>query len=564
MADTAWDRVVDVVVVGSGAAGLAAAVTAAVGGCEVEVIEKAELIGGTSAWSGGMPWVPCNSHMAEVGVADSREDALTYLASLSADRYPDQSLIEVFVDRAAEAIDFLEANTAMRLTVARSYSDYFADRPGGKPRGRSLEPIPLDSPAALGEWHERVRDTPHIPRLTQDEMAAEGARRNLPLDEAGSVPVDVVSLIAEREAAGIRTLGAALVSGLLRGALDHDVTIETATAANRLVVEDGEVVGVVATHAGREIRIGARRGVVLASGGFEWNSELVRAYLGVPDLLPLSPPGNVGDGLQMALECGATVGNMTNGIAFPCAYDGHSTLEGQPFGSLAPPRSDPGCIIVNRQGRRFVNEGINYMDVAKVHRAYDPLTASYPNTGPVWMIFDQDVRDRTICIDCIPGAPTPGWVHEADSIAALAAKIGVDPDVLGEQVSRFNGAVESGVDADFGRGTIWWEGFQTGGPSPAKNMATIARSPFYAMPLYNGILGTVGGPRIDADARVLSARGGVIGGLYAAGNVAAGIFGQTYPGGGGTLGPNMAFGYLAGLHLAQRAPRALEMSAARV
>jgi 3-oxosteroid 1-dehydrogenase len=563
MADASWDRVVDVLVVGSGAGGLAAAVTAADHRCEVEVIEKADLLGGTSAWSGGMPWIPRNRHMAEAGIEDSREDALTYLAGLSCDRYPDQKLIEVFVDRAAEAVEYIEDKTALRLTVTHSYSDYFADRPGGKPKGRSLEPLPCDARAVLGEWAERVRDTPHIPRLTQDEMAAEGARRNMPLDEQGEVPVDVVALLTEREAAGIRTLGPALVSGILRGVLDLGVKLTTGTPAKELVIEDGEVVGVVAEQDGHEIRIGARRGVVLATGGFEWNPELVLAYLGIPDGFPLSPSTNVGDGLQMGLEAGAAIGNMTNAVAFPCAYDEHSTLDGRPFGNMAPPRSDPGCIVVNGEGRRFVNEGIGYMDVAKAHRAYDPQTASYPNTGPVWMVFDQDARERIITMDFVPGQPTPDWVKEGETIADLGAKMGVDPAVLEEQVARWNDHVSAGEDPYFGRGTIWWEGFQTGGPSPAKNMASIAKGPFYAMRLYNGILGTVGGLRIDEHARVRSARGGLIPGLHAVGNVAAGIFGQTYPGGGGTLGPNITFGYLAGSHLGEHAPRAIVGEPAR-
>jgi succinate dehydrogenase/fumarate reductase flavoprotein subunit len=563
MVDASWDRVVDVLVVGSGAGGLTAAVTAADHGCDVEVIEKAELLGGTSAWSGGMPWVPRNSHMADAGVEDSREEALTYIAGLACDREPDHELVEVFVDRAKEAFDYVEDRTALQLTVTRSYSDYFADRPGGKPMGRSLEPIPFDARAQLGEWSDRVRDTPHIPRLTQDEMAAEGARRNMPLNEQGEVPVDVVALIAEREAAGIRTLGAALVSGILRGALDLGVKFSTGTPARQLVIEDGEVVGVVAEHEGRGIRIGARRGVVLATGGFEWNRELVLAYLGIPDGFPLSPSTNVGDGLQMGLEAGAAIGNMTNAVAFPCAYDEHSTLDGRPFGNMAPPRSDPGCIIVNSQGRRFVNEGVGYMDVAKVHRTYDPQTASYPNTGPVWMVFDQEARERIICMDFVPGQPTPGWVKEAETIADLAGKMGVDPAVLREEVERWNEHVAAGADPDFGRGTVWWEGFQTGGPSPEKNMASVAKAPFYAMRLYNGILGTIGGLRIDPHARVRSARGGLIPGLYAVGNVAAGIFGQTYPGGGGTLGPNITFGYLAGSHAADQEPRPIPGSPAR-
>jgi 3-oxosteroid 1-dehydrogenase len=557
MSGAEWDHVVDVVVVGSGAGAMATAITAARHGAEVEVIEKAEKLGGTSAWSGGMPWMPVNDHMAEAGVTDSREDALTYLAAVANDRYQDQALIERFVDQAGPAMRYLEENSALEMVVTKTYSDYYADRPGGKPRGRSLEPKPLDSGTALGEWADRVRESVHIPPLTQDEMAAEGSRRNLPLKD-GEVPQDVVALITERTENGIRCLGSALISGLLKGALDAGVEFRTSTAVQRLVQQDGRIVGIVADSDGDELRIGARLGVVVASGGFEWNKELVKTFMGVPDLFPLSPPTNVGDGLRMGMEVGAALGNMSNGIAFPSIYDGHSQLEGQPLGSLAAPRNDPGVIIVNRDGRRFANEGICYMDLAKRHKVYDDVTGTYPNTGPVWQIFDQTVRERTIALDFAPGQPTPDWVHEADTIAELAEKIGVDPDVLTAQVTRWNSYVDAGVDPEYHRGTVWWEGFQIEGPSPEKNMRRIETGPYYAMALYNGILGTVGGLRIDTDARVQSLRGEAIEGLYAVGNVASGIFGQTYPGGGGTLGPGLTFGYLAGQHIAAQSPAEIE------
>lgn len=556
METNTWNRVVDVIVVGSGAGGLTAAITAAVDGATVEVLEKADLIGGTSAWSGGMPWVPLNSHMSEVGMTDSREEALEYIRGLTEHREPDPALLETFVDEAATAVDFLEAHSAVRFTATRAWSDYYADRPGGKIVGRSLEPLPMDSPAILGdEWHGRVRDSPHIPLLTQDELAALGAQRALPTDETGKVPQDAGELIARRTRDRIRVLGPAMIAGMVRGIIDHDVTVTTGTPVTRLILEDGAVVGVEAEHDGQTIRIGARRGVVLASGGFEWNEELVLAYLGTPDRLPLSPPTNVGDGLVMGLEIGAAVGNMSNAVAFPATYDERSTLEGAKHGSLATPRADPGTIGINKHGRRFVNEGISYMDVAKVHATYDPFTASYPNEGPGWWIFDSDVRGRYQLGDFVPGGPTPEWVKESDTIAGLAEQIGVDPSVLVAEVDRFNDHVDAGHDPDFRRGEIWWEGYQTQGPQPGAHLAKMRKGPFFAVKMYDGILGTAGGLRTDSHARVKAARGGTIDGLYAVGNVAAGIFGQAYPGGGSTLGPGITFGYLAGRHVASAAAR---------
>jgi 3-oxosteroid 1-dehydrogenase len=301
---------------------------------------------------------------------------------------------------------------------------------------------------------------------------------------------------------------------------------------------------------------------VLACGGFEWNPELVRAFLGVPEVRPLSPPTNVGDGLAMALEAGAAVANMSVAWSFPVAYDGTSTYEDEPLSILATPRMEAGCITVNQSGRRFVNEGVTYMDFNRAHRDYDATTQTYPNESPVWMVFGAKVRDRLHVADLHPGEPTPDWVKEAATIEELAVAIGVDPAVLADEVARFNGFVADRHDPDFGRGSVWWEGWTTGGPNPDKSMAPVDDPPFYAMALHDGILGTAGGVLVDGHARVRAMRGGVIDGLYAAGNIAASVFGPSYPGGGATLGPAMTFAYLAGLHLGEREARAADAAAA--
>jgi 3-oxosteroid 1-dehydrogenase len=548
-------RQVDVVVVGSGAAALTAAITAADGGAVVEIVEKSELVGGTSAFSGGMPWVPLNKHLLEVGIEDTRAEALQYLHSITKGRAPDENLLEVFVDRAAEAFDYVETHTPLRFTASRTFSDYYADHPGGKLRGRSMDTVPYNSREQLGEWAERVRMSPHFAPamgLTQDELAGAGTApdpRNVQVSADEATLVDLQQAMAERQEAGITSLGVGMIGGLLRGVLDRGITITLGAAARRLLTEDGAVTGLVVEQDGADVIIGARRGVVLACGGFEWNPELIRSFLGVPEVRPLSPPTNVGDGLAMALEVGAAVANMSVAWSFPVAYDGRSTYEGEPLSILATPRMEAGCITVNQSGRRFINEGVTYMDFNRAHRIYDATTQTYPNESPVWMVFGRRVRDRLHVADLHPGEPTPDWVEEAATIEGLARAIQVDPAVLAEEVSRFNGFVTDGHDPDFGRGTVWWEGWTTGGPTPEKSMAPIDDPPFYAMPLYDGILGTAGGVLVDDHARVRAMRGGVIDGLYAAGNVAASLFGPSYPGGGATLGPAMTFAYLAGRQL---------------
>jgi 3-oxosteroid 1-dehydrogenase len=538
-----WDRVADVVVVGSGAAGLAAATFAHDGGAEVLVVEKAELVGGTTGVSGGMPWIPLNRHMADVGVEDSRDEALTYLRRLTLGREPDPDLLEAYVDNAADVLAHLEAKTPLRMTAPPMFSDYFADLPGGKPRGRSIEPVPFDARTALGDWAPRLRTSPHLPWLTMEE----GAKF---LTGAGLPDLD---LAARREADDVRVLGPALVAALFRGLLDRGVSVVTGCAVRDLVVTDGEVVGVLTDSAGL---VAARRGVVLASGGFEWNREMVRAFIG-QDIEPLSPPHNVGDGHRMAMEVGARLANMGAFWGQPALLEPGATFEGRPLFQMGTARSNPGSILVNKHGRRFANEGVAYQDLPKVFGTFDPVAIDYPNEAPVWLVFDQRVKDTMVILPTVlPGQPAPDWILRADTVRGLAAAIDVDADVLEDTVARYNAQAADGGDPDFGRGTTWFEGFMTGGPRPEHCVVPLRTPPYYAVQLHNGTLGTCGGPLIDRDGRVRTWSGGeddrVVPGLYAAGNAAANVFGPAYPGGGATIGPALTFGALAGRHAASR------------
>jgi 3-oxosteroid 1-dehydrogenase len=540
-APAAWDRLVDVVVVGSGAAGLAAATFAHDGGADVLVIEKADLIGGTTGVSGGMPWVPLNRHMAEVGVEDSRDDALTYLRRLTLGREPDPDLLEAYVDNAADVLAHLEAKTPLRMTAPPMFSDYFADLPGGKPCGRSVEPEPFDTRTALGEWASRLRTSPHLARLTMEEGAKFLTGTDLP----------DLNLVARREAEDIRVLGPALVAMLFRGLLDRGVPVETGCAVQDLIVVGGEVVGL-RTGSGSGELVGARRGVVLACGGFEWNDEMVRAFIG-QDVEPLSPPHNEGDGHRMAMEAGARLANMGSFWGQPAILEPGVTFEGRPMFQMGTARANPGSILVNKHGRRFANEGVAYQDLPKVFGAFDPVAIDYPNEAPVWIVFDQRVKDTAVILPSVlPGQPAPDWIVRADTVRGLAAAISVDPDALEDTVARYNAQAASGADADFGRGTTWFEGFMTGGPRPDRCLVPLRTPPYYAVQLHNGTLGTCGGPLIDRDGRVRTWGGGVIPGLYAAGNATANVFGPAYPGGGATIGPALTFGALAGRHAASR------------
>ena len=210
-------------------------------------------------------------------------------------------------------------------------------------------------------------------------------------------------------------------------------------------------------------------------------------------------------------------------------------------------------IIVNRHGRRFVNEGATYQDLPKSFLVFDQLGQEFPNEAPVWMVFDQRVKDTQTVLDIRPDEPAPEWMPTAPTLADLARVIGVDADGLEQTVERFNSNVAVGVDPDFKRGTMFWENFLGGGPTAESSLAPISSAPYYALPIYHGVLGTNGGLRIDEHARVLSFRGGVVEGLYAAGNTTASVFGPSYPGGGATIGPAIVFGFRAGAHAAARA-----------
>jgi succinate dehydrogenase/fumarate reductase flavoprotein subunit len=552
----AWSEETDVVVVGSGAAGLTAAVAAAEGGLSVRVLEKASLLGGTTAVGGGGIWVPGNPHMRAMGLADDRDEAVAYALSSTGGHAPDPALVETYVDRVVEATTFLEARTPIEFFVAEVFSDYYLERHGARRLGRTLDNAPYAARDALGAWDERIRRSPHYPALTLDEISRGAPGEGDRSGGAGAAPfgAQTLALAAEREAAGVRTLGSALIARLLRGALDFGVCVATDAPVERLLFaddEDGAVVGVLATVDGEQRAIRARAGVVLASGGFEWNPQFVRAYLGVDEVRPVSAPSNVGDGLVMAQEAGALLGNMTEAWWFPTTGPGLDTYDGAPRYHVGTPRSEPGCIVVNAAGRRFTNEACCYADFGRTLRAFDAVAGRQANAR-AWAIFGQDVRDRIELGDLRPGEPTPAWVQQGDTLAELAEQVGIDPQGLAEEVARFNGFVEAGEDRDFARGTLWFEGFTSGGPDQATALAAIATPPFYAVAIHNGVLGTNGGPRTDADGRVLAARGGVVEGLYAAGNVAACVFGPGYPAGGATLGPAITFGYLAGRHLATR------------
>lgn len=535
----------DLVVLGSGAAGLSAAVTAAQAGLKVAVFEKHKHVGGTSAWSGGHVWIPNNSLMSAAGASDSEEEAVTYLMSMSRG-VMEEDLVRSFVQAGPEMVDFFNEIAQTEFSVSVGIPDYHPEHPGAKSEGgRTLE-TPLFPFGELGEWSERIAVSPYYanPHVVM---------RETPTGQA--VPVEVSEEeLARRAAHNERGLGQSLIGRLLKAALDRGVTVETSARGVELLQRDGRVTGVTIEETQGRRDVFATRGVVLATGGFEWNEQYRKAFLRGPLSHPISIRSNEGDGLTMAMQLGAQLSNM--GEAFwTTAADLPEGINSENRIMLSGDRARPRAIMVNAHGERFANESANYNAFGGAFHQEDVNAFEYRNL-PCWLIFDEEYLRRYGTVRTPAGEPAPAWITRANSLAALAAKIGVDADGLEATVKRWNQNVAEGHDPDFHRGESahdkWWGDPARKGTIEA-SLGPLDTAPFYAIQVHVGAMGTKGGPRINGNAQVLGREGDPILGLYAAGNAMGAPYGKTYGGAGGTLGPALVAGYLAARHAAATA-----------
>jgi succinate dehydrogenase/fumarate reductase flavoprotein subunit len=544
-----WDEIFDAVVVGSGGGALTAALLAAEGGASVVVVEKDEFIGGTTAVSGGDMWIPNNRFVAD---RDSREDAIAYITRLSDGRVTDPSLIELYVDKAPEAFEWLLANTGYDSEPHIQLDDYYSVTgnriPGVRhfPRTCAVKPYPAG--AELGE--ELARKIASGPWIPPQEVSFPEQRRG----EVGPEELE------KRRREVWRAKGGGLIAPLLKGLVDRGVEVRTATPATELVTDGaGAVVGVIVEGPDGTRRIGARRGVVLACGGFDWNPEMVKAFIGY-EVRPVTPAPNTGDGHRMAMAVGAKLGSMNSFFGYGVIYEPwQKGRDGQPVPQMLMGLG-PGSIIVNQHGQRFMHGGYTYNDFPHPFGFFDQRNPGYTNQPPGWVIFGNDVAEKGI-IGSKPGIAmsltgpngeeAPDWLKLAGSVRELAGQIGIDPDVLEETVNHYNVYAEKGEDPD------WGDPGQTHvltGPDTV-NRKPVTGPLFGAIQQWPGTLGTNGGLRIDQDARVLGYRAPVIEGLYAAGNTSATILGAIYGGGGSCIGPSVTMGYQAGRHIAGQASR---------
>ncbi len=560
-------REYDVVVVGSGAGGMAAALCCKAQGLSALVIEKQDLYGGTSAVSGGGIWIPCNDDIPKVGGTDSFEEALTYLNGITGGEVP-QPRIEAYLRNAPAMVRFLKERFGIGFRAVKKYPDYFPDKPGGKPGYRTMEPADFDA-SRLGAEFDRMRGpykgTQLMGRISMDQVEAHVLFTRAP----GWIWLMLRMMARYWFDLGWRrrsqrdrrlVLGQGLVASLRQAMLEQQVPLWLETAFESLAMENGRVSGVNVVRQGRHLRLGARHGVILASGGFESNQQMREQYLPKPTdkAWTAAPPINHGEGIRAGQALGAATAFMDLTWGSPTVVTGKG-----PACGIFVERALPGSVVVNRAGRRFVNEACPYTEF--VYAMYAEQARSGGGV-PCWLIFDATFRKKYPMGPLLPGQIQPDsslpkhWLdtvyYRADTLEALAAKIGVDPTGLLDTVRQMGEFAVQGRDPQFNRGGNVFERYYSD-PSvkPSPCLGPIVKPPFYAARLDAGELGTKGGLLADESARVLRQDGSVIEGLYAIGNCSAALMGRTYAGPGATLGPAMTFAYIAALDIAKTAGR---------
>ena len=556
----------DVIVVGAGAAGLSAAITAAAQGLTTVIIEKSPYWGGSTSRSGGGVWIPNNSVLKRDGVDDTPERAREYVKAIIGE-HAREDRIDAYIDRGPEALDFLMKHAPLDLEWVKNYSDYYPEAPGGRLGGRSVEPRPFDA-RALGDdldtLHPQYTKAPLNMVVLQSDYRWLNTGIRHWRGPARMAKVGGRFFWARSRGKKLIAMGAALAAELLLGVRQAGVPLRLNTGLVDLLTDDGRVVGVRAESDGQQFDIRAEKGVILACGGFERNVEMRRKYQREPIGADWTTgaPSNTGDGINAGIKIGAAVSLMDDAWWGPTI-----PLPRGPWFALSE-RSVPGTFIVNMRGERFMNESLPYVEA--VHQMYGGEFGQGDGPGenvPAWLIFDQTCRNRYLFAGINARQPLPkkwfdsGVVVKADTISELADKIGVPADALTTTTERFNGFAKSGVDADFHRGESGYDHYYgdiTNKPNPS--LGPVRKAPFYAVKMVPGDLGTKGGIDTDASGRALRPDGSVIEGLYAAGNTSAPVMGHTYAGPGATIGPALVFGYLAALDAAARTGQATPTS----
>ncbi len=543
----------DIVIIGSGAGGMTAALAAHEAGLKALIVEKTPYYGGSTARSGGGIWIPDNYLMRAAGVIDSFEEARTYLQATVGERSP-QASRDAYLKQSVKMIEWLGKATDVQCSYMHGYSDYYPEAPGGKAQGRAIEPDLFDG-RLLGDDLARLRP-PVIPipgglSFTAGEYKQLGLVMRTWQGKGTALKIGLRLIGARLSGRKILMMGQALIGRLRLSLKKRDIQLWLDTPLKDLIVDNGRVIGVKVERDGQPLDIVARKGVILAAGCFAHNLEMRLKYQKHPITTEwtVASEGNTGDGIQAGMRAGAAIDLMDE------AWWGPSSLPPgtPPFFHVAE-RGFPGLIMVNQKGRRFTNESASYVEV--VQSMYRQHTPEDPHV-PCWFIFDQRYLDHYVFASLFPRQPIPpemlasGYIRKAATLAELAGHLKMDAAALNETVTRFNGYAEAGRDPEFGRGDSAYDRY-FGDPTvkPNPNLAPLDKAPYYAVQVVAGDLGTKGGLVTDEHARVKTADGQLIDGLYCVGNNSASVMGATYPGPGCTIGPAMTFGYIAARHAA--------------
>lgn len=559
----------DVLVAGSGCSGMSAAITARYRGLDVLIVEKEPRFGGTTARSGGWLWIPGTSLAKAYGIEETPEQARTYLRHEAGNNF-DPARVDAFLSAGPEAVDFFTTQTALRFDMPLVFPDYHAEAPGGAQGGRSMVTRPFDG-RELGDLIKTLGMP--LPELTVFGMMLGSGKEIVHFMRATKSLASAVYVAKRlsrhlmdvlRYGGGMTlTNGNALAGRLAKSALDLKIPMWLSSPVRQLTLESGAVTGAIVSREGRDVRVRARQGVVLACGGFPHDVErrkkmFPHAPTGNEHFSP-GPTGNTGDGLRLAESAG---GHVEDRLPNAAAWVPVSLTTRKDGSKGVMPhfidRAKPGVIAVMRDGRRFANEGNSYHDFVQAM-----VKAAKPGEEiAAYLVCDHRTL-RKYGLGCVPPFPMPtghhlrsGYLLRGDTLEALAAKAGIDAKAFAETVKQFNATAPQGHDAAFGKGSKAYNRYQGDalhGPNPC--VAPIENGPFYAIKMVIGDLGTYAGIVTDANARALDPEGRVIPGLYAVGNDMASIMGGNYPGAGITLGPALTFGYIAGQHLADSAAK---------
>jgi 3-oxosteroid 1-dehydrogenase len=557
-----FDEVCDFVIVGSGGGSMCAALLMRSLGKNVLILEKTDLIGGTTARSGGVMWIPNNPFMARDGVEDSLEKAATYLDSVLGSTEgalgSTRERRRTYLTQAPRMVEFLAAQ-GIKLNRVGEWPDYYDELPGGSAAGRTVVAELFDS-NELGSWREKLRPSfiavPGLPATLEEMMELPSLKRSW------WVKLLLLKLVLRGVAARITGKrwvagGAALQGRMLQAALRTGVVFRTDSPVSELIVEDGRVKGVVTVKDGRPWRVAAPLGVLVNAGGFARNQRMRDRYApGTSVQWTMATPGDTGEMIEEMMRQGAAVAQMEERVGTQVTLPpGAELSEAKPTAQALT--ASPHVILVDQSGVRYMNEGGSYMAYCKAMLERNKTVPASPS----WAVFDQQFMRNYMLAGTLPGKPKPqrwydeGYLKKAGTIEELERLLGIEPGALAATVTRFNGFVSQNRDEDFHRGERAYDGWLGDAyHKPSKTLGSIAEAPFYAVPILPGDVGTYGGVVTDEHARVLREDGTVIAGLYATGVSTASVMGRAYPGAGSSVGPSFTFGYVAAKHAAAGSP----------